>query len=247
MIQIISLGILFYAILTLLVYFIYLKFHSKTNFSNKNICLLIAHPDDEAMFFGPILRHLAKSKNRIYVLCMTSGDYYGKGGLRAKEMKLSCCCLLEESLINLTIVNEPEKLPDHPSQDWDEDLAFDTIKNYLKQNSIEYLFTFDKFGVSSHLNHCFLNKLALRLKKHTDLILKHIFELETVNRLRKFIFIFDLIKTILIRSDFKVVSWPNDYKLAFKSMLKHKSQLAWFRWLYLITSRYMLINNFNKL
>lgn len=38
----------------------------------RSILLIIAHPDDEAMFFSPILITLIKSC-RIYLLCLSSG------------------------------------------------------------------------------------------------------------------------------------------------------------------------------
>jgi N-acetylglucosaminylphosphatidylinositol deacetylase len=36
------------------------------------------------------------------------------------------------------------------------------------------------------------------------------------------------------------------YRTAFKAMLAHKSQLVWFRWLYLLFSRYMWINEWTE-
>jgi len=42
---------------------------------NKRILLLIAHPDDEAMFFAPTLLALARPENanHIKILCLSSG------------------------------------------------------------------------------------------------------------------------------------------------------------------------------
>jgi N-acetylglucosaminylphosphatidylinositol deacetylase len=42
---------------------------------NKRICLLIAHPDDEAMFFAPTVMALARPEtgNHIKILCLSSG------------------------------------------------------------------------------------------------------------------------------------------------------------------------------
>lgn len=42
---------------------------------NKRICLLIAHPDDEAMFFAPTLLSLTRPEtgNHVKVLCLSSG------------------------------------------------------------------------------------------------------------------------------------------------------------------------------
>ena len=42
----------------------------------KRICLLIAHPDDEAMFFAPTLLALTAPDlgNHIKILCLSSGE-----------------------------------------------------------------------------------------------------------------------------------------------------------------------------
>lgn len=42
---------------------------------NKRICLLIAHPDDEAMFFAPTLLALTKPElgNHLKILCLSTG------------------------------------------------------------------------------------------------------------------------------------------------------------------------------
>jgi N-acetylglucosaminylphosphatidylinositol deacetylase len=42
---------------------------------NKRICLLIAHPDDEAMFFSPTVLALTKPElgNHIKILCLSKG------------------------------------------------------------------------------------------------------------------------------------------------------------------------------
>lgn len=43
---------------------------------NKRICLLIAHPDDEAMFFAPTLLALTQPAlgNHVKILCLSSGQ-----------------------------------------------------------------------------------------------------------------------------------------------------------------------------
>ena len=44
---------------------------------NKRICLLIAHPDDEAMFFSPTLLALTapETGNHVKILCLSSGPF----------------------------------------------------------------------------------------------------------------------------------------------------------------------------
>lgn len=44
---------------------------------NKRICLLIAHPDDEAMFFAPAVLALTRPEtgNHVKILCLSSGGF----------------------------------------------------------------------------------------------------------------------------------------------------------------------------
>lgn len=51
--------------------------NSLPTLKNKRICLLIAHPDDEAMFFAPALLGLTKPElgNHVKILCLSSGTF----------------------------------------------------------------------------------------------------------------------------------------------------------------------------
>jgi N-acetylglucosaminylphosphatidylinositol deacetylase len=48
--------------------------------------LVIAHPDDEAMFFVPTLRALAASRTPTHILCLCTGDYDRLGARRRGEL-----------------------------------------------------------------------------------------------------------------------------------------------------------------
>lgn len=38
------------------------------------VCVLVAHPDDEAMFFTPVIKYMCgESGSQVYVLCLTNG------------------------------------------------------------------------------------------------------------------------------------------------------------------------------
>ena len=64
------------------------------------VTLVVAHPDDECMFFAPAMARLGSSppeaaetsgtKVRWTVLCLSNGNAYGLGKLREKELYLSC-------------------------------------------------------------------------------------------------------------------------------------------------------------
>ena len=62
---------------------------------NKRICLLIAHPDDEAMFFAPTVLALTRPStgNHVKILCLSTGDADGLGETRRKELVKSAMML----------------------------------------------------------------------------------------------------------------------------------------------------------
>lgn len=66
-------GVLIFVLLLLLA----VRSHPLPLSPGSRILLLIAHPDDETMFFSPTIRALAHSGHRIFVLCVSNGNYYG--------------------------------------------------------------------------------------------------------------------------------------------------------------------------
>ena len=52
--------------------------------SHEIVLLVIAHPDDEAMFFVPMLVRMKQKKVRLCVLCLSTGDAAGLGAIRFK-------------------------------------------------------------------------------------------------------------------------------------------------------------------
>lgn len=73
-----------------------------------------------------------------------------------------------------------------------------------------------------------------------------IFTLSSVNTFRKYMFIFDLLPSLLFSSNWFILKF-SDYKLVQLAMAQHKSQMVWFRRLYVLFSRYMLINTLHEM
>ncbi|KAH6680595.1 putative deacetylase LmbE-like domain-containing protein [Halenospora varia] len=136
---------------------------------NKRICLLIAHPDDEAMFFAPTVLALTEPSlgNHVKILCLSSGDADGLGETRKKELIKSGISLGLRKEDDVFIVESPE-FPDSMTTTWDKtkiaallSSAFaPNLANPMKNKSvdaptatIDVLITFDKTGISSHPNH----------------------------------------------------------------------------------------------
>eukprot|EP01025_Chloroclados_australasicus_P012315 TRINITY_DN15666_c0_g2_i1.p3 TRINITY_DN15666_c0_g2~~TRINITY_DN15666_c0_g2_i1.p3 ORF type:complete len:125 (+),score=6.24 TRINITY_DN15666_c0_g2_i1:49-375(+) len=52
--------------------------------------LIIAHPDDETMFFFPTISNYVRKGVEINILCLSTGNAFGKGNVRIKELKQVC-------------------------------------------------------------------------------------------------------------------------------------------------------------
>ncbi|KAL2261527.1 hypothetical protein VTK26DRAFT_3993 [Humicola hyalothermophila] len=134
---------------------------------NKRICLLIAHPDDEAMFFAPTVQALARPEtgNHVKILCMSSGNADGLGETRKKELAKSGLILGLRRPEDVYVVDKPQ-FPDSMTTAWDTagissllcsafapNLSRSRASNTAPTASIDVLITFDAGGVSAHPNH----------------------------------------------------------------------------------------------
>ncbi|KAL8857545.1 MAG: hypothetical protein Q9178_005873 [Gyalolechia marmorata] len=142
---------------------------SHPQFTNKSIVLLIAHPDDEAMFFSPILLALTapNSGNHVKILCLSNGNADGLGKTREKELLASGELLGLRTRDDVLILDSPnfvdgmntvwdiEKVADVLSQ------AFSPQQHQRKEHTVgdapkamvDVVVTFDRSGVSRHPNH----------------------------------------------------------------------------------------------
>lgn len=214
----------------------------------EKVLIVIAHPDDECMFFAPTLINLCKSEkssSEVHLLCLSSGNYYNQGKLRKLELRKSCH-MLGIPMNNITIVQHTA-MPDDPTCFWREDLVGSIIIKFVEKLSIDTVFTFDERGISGHSNHISLYN-GLNYLVEEGLLPKSckIYLLETVNIIRKYSIMFDLIIS-LIWSHHAFFSSIQEVRLAQKAMSCHTSQMLWFRKLYVIFSRYLFINTYKKL
>ncbi|PKY03560.1 N-acetylglucosaminyl phosphatidylinositol de-N-acetylase [Aspergillus campestris IBT 28561] len=150
---------------------------------NKRICLLIAHPDDEAMFFAPTVLSLTRPAlgNHLKILCLSSGNADGLGETRKKELVKSALRLGVRSESDVYVVDDPSRFPDSMTAEWSESdisnlltYAFAPENNTSSSNqslrkrssknsndhnntpptaTIDVLLTFDSHGISNHPNH----------------------------------------------------------------------------------------------
>ncbi|KAK3686748.1 mRNA turnover and ribosome assembly protein [Vermiconidia calcicola] len=182
----------------------------------KRILLLIAHPDDEAMFFAPTLRRLSQKQlqNQILILCLSSGDADGLGHIRKDELKKSALQLGITHPDHVVVI-EDEKFPDSMTVTWDAKLIGNMLARYFAPNianastnsapsaSLDAIITFDAGGVSGHPNHISLLHGATAFLK--TLMHRHtgwecpvkLYTLTTTNVARKYSSVIDSVVTVV--------------------------------------------------
>ncbi|KAH6652060.1 putative deacetylase LmbE-like domain-containing protein [Truncatella angustata] len=213
-----SMGV-FMAVLPLL--YVYTCSVAQTRFPtvrNKRICLLIAHPDDEAMFFAPTVLALTRPEtgNHVKILCLSTGNADGLGETRKKELVKSGMLLGLRQEDDVFVIDSPD-FPDGMTTPWDHQRISTLLSSafapyLLRPNSpssanptasIDVLITFDAQGISSHPNHISLHHGAKRFlaaltagrpgfASPVDL-----YTLTTVSVLRKYTTFLDMFATML--------------------------------------------------
>ncbi|KAM4726034.1 N-acetylglucosaminyl-phosphatidylinositol de-N-acetylase [Anableps anableps] len=205
--------------------------------------VVTAHPDDECMFFAPTIIRLVELNASVHLLCLSEGNYYHQGAQRREEL-LSSCAVLGIPSFRVTIIDH-KKLPDDPKAEWSVSLVSSAVLKHITAHSINMVLTFDGRGVSGHANHVAIYK-AVRLLASTGELPKEcvLLSLETVGLLRKYISFLDLPFSWLLPLQLRCVVGSKGYKQAKAAMLCHRTQLLWFRYLYITFSRYMFANTF---
>lgn len=77
----------------------------------RGILLVLAHPDDESMFFIPSLLHWSRYEIPVHLICLSNGNVDGLGLVREQELTRCWVHVLGQCRTRLTIVNHQD-LPD---------------------------------------------------------------------------------------------------------------------------------------
>jgi len=210
--------------------------HGKELSGGRRVLLVISHPDDEVMFFGPSILGLVQS-NEVYLLCLSVGDFNGQGKVRKEELYSSCKILgIQEQ--NIILVSH-STLKDDPNVRWREELVSDIVSRHVSSLSINTVITFDRHGISTHKNHISLYYAMACLALEEEY--RSVYCLTSVNLLRKYSFLVDIPMSYLLCS-VVYMAGPSQWLQLRRAMYAHSSQVTWYRRLYITFSRYMLIN-----
>ena len=126
----------------------------------------------------------------------------------------------------------------------------------MKQKQLNIsIVSFDEFGISRHPNHIatheglkvFCSQKRQSLLKDKNLNVR-CFELETTNLFRKYFGIFDVVLsvTLALGSNDQLFLLTNFFK-SLQAMQSHRSQLVWFRFLFVLLSRYSYVNTLKEI
>ena len=233
---------------------------------SEKFLVVVAHPDDECLFFSPTILGLISRGKQAHLLVFSTGNSESLGPIREKELNQSCQQLqidLSRCLcLNLT------GLQDNPHQWWPKENISSIVHQYVHKNQIDLLITFDRRGISGHVNH---KSLAIGIEYylqniHSEKLLTY--QLSTVSFLFEFSSLFNIFPMMieffprLLRSLFSTllpfllsspnaeqvlfVSSPLGYWKGLKAFHSHRSQMLWYRHLYTTFSRHMFINHLRQ-
>lgn len=207
---------------------------------HKRVVLVIAHPDDEAMFFWPTLLQLHRDGVPMSVLCLSTGNADGLGERRSEEMRRSCA-QLGIAGEDLSVVDS-EKLPDGFHL-WPEDVVAAHVATFVEARGGDLVLTFDSGGVSGHPNHVSTSSGVLRARKESlarggfaDVLM-----LETLGLQTKYLGPASLL--LGVEEGASACTCRNPLA-SISAMTVHWSQFVWYRALFAVFSRYAYVNTY---
>ena len=227
--------------------------------------LVIAHPDDEAMFFVPSVVALQNAGWAVRLLCLSAGRGGGDGEVRKAEA-ISCGGVLGLAAVE---VMDDARLPDGMDTNWQTNVVVAAVRGALRRSPrVRLLLTFDAQGISGHANHTAVHAGLCELLRGGG-PLPPCYSLETVSLPRKFSSIFDALPSALAtwvrnarsvggkterrrrRSDSSVpaavIVGSTRPLLSHAAMAAHASQYVWFRRYFVCCSRHTFINTLTRL
>ncbi|KAF5373319.1 hypothetical protein D9615_007426 [Tricholomella constricta] len=259
-------------LLALLLALLFQPNHHATDLFSGNILLLTAHPDDECMFFAPTLRALTRPDTHVFSLCLSAGDADGLGLIRRGELGRSLDILgippsrrwvvdhpsLQDNFtahwdadiiaavlqryvtshnISTILTFDAGGISGHPNH---RSLPKGAVRLLEQRTHTFTLYTLitrpvlvKYTGILAPLH----AKFSLAQDRLYPLLHTRIIELQRALQLAT-----NPISKQPQAPPATVVSGIPNYVTALNAMRAHKSQLVWFRWLYVLFSRYMWVN-----
>ena len=211
----------------------------------RRVLLVISHPDDESMFFGPTIQALRRAGAWTHILCLSNGDADGLGAVREKELESARKFLGVDSS---EVVND-SKLKDGFKELWPEGTVAAFVEASVRRLDANVVLTFDERGVSGHPNHVAayrgVRRWAADVRKTSASPSPEAWALVTVNPLRKFLTFGDVFASFALETHVLVAA-TSAIEVR-RAMSLHRSQWVWYRKLFVVFSRYAYVNSLRRL
>eukprot|EP00249_Psilotum_nudum_P012053 c23557_g1_i2 orf=407-1210(+) len=223
----------------------------------KTVLLVVAHPDDESMFFSPTLLSLSLlDQYNVRVLCLSTGNANGLGSIRRAEM-ISACTSLKVPVGNVEIIDDPA-LQDGFHQHWSQEAIMQLLRKAVTVHKINSVISFDRYGISGHPNHCAVyNGVRNFLLHHVkDVQGKSEFTIEaweliSTNILRKYCgpvnYWCSIIERFFVSQTTTHYFYNQQLQISLMAMKQHASQWIWYRKLFIVFSHYTYVNALRRI
>ncbi|KAF8733058.1 hypothetical protein HU200_015419 [Digitaria exilis] len=191
---------------------------------SRNVLLVVAHPDDESMFFAPTILFLKSKGHNIHILCMSQGNADGLGITRKEEL-YHACDTLKIPREQVEVLDHP-KLQDGFHEKWDHGLLAELTMEHVQLWAIDTIMTFDSYGVSGHPNHQDVHHGIRKLLQLNGQGNIEAWQLASLNILRKYIGPVDIWLSSLISSSSKQAIYTlvnNSPSKSYEAMAAHRS------------------------
>ena len=210
---------------------------------NRAVLLVFAHPDDETMFFNPMLQTFVKQGVQFHLLCLSTGNFYGEGARRVREMEASAAAYGALSLG----IEDDAGLQDHMQLKWEDSLVSEKIAKFVEGKNIGAFVTFDERGITNHPNHisCY-NGLVHYLKKNKERIIQNqikSYSLDSFGPIAQYTLLLPMTSFYFKDLGFLNLNGCSSYRL----MQHHESQFNLMRRLHTLTSSYTYYNSMTEL
>ncbi|KAM1724769.1 hypothetical protein ACFXTH_022902 [Malus domestica] len=217
--------------------------------NKRNVLFVVAHPDDESMFFTPTINYLTVRGHNVHILCLSIGDADGKGITRKEEL-YQASAILKVPHQQVSVLDHPN-LQDGFGKVWNDSILANIIEEEITRNNIDLIITFDNYGVSGHCNHRDVHYGVRKLLQASSQRKIEAWELVSTNIFRKYSGPVDIWLSSLnpMQSSHEVVHCllNEQPRKSFLAMAQHSSQWVWFRKLFVAFSSYTYVNTLKKM
>ncbi|KAL0216663.1 hypothetical protein P9112_008847 [Eukaryota sp. TZLM1-RC] len=212
--------------------------------TDSSTLLVIAHPDDEILFFGPLL---LKHVGSLHILCLSTGSLGSSGhsstiGEKRTAELSSSLASLGYSSSDFSIIDD-YRIRD--GNTWNTNIIKSYVQKALLKTGAKRLVTFDKKGVSGHHNHKSLFTACSELKREKpelnfEVLVSSFFPL-------RFLWYVGAILVFILSFFFQTgVYWNSisEVRQLFSAFRHYESQHRWYRSLYTFFSIHFIVNIF---